>query len=44
MIMAFFEYQVRTAAGEISKGTLTAATSGEAAQMLRRQGAIYFAS
>lgn len=36
--MALFEYQVRTTAGAISKGTLTAATSGEAAQMLRKQG------
>jgi type IV pilus assembly protein PilC len=37
--MPLFEYQVRTAAGELSKGTLEAATSGEAAQILRRQGA-----
>jgi type IV pilus assembly protein PilC len=37
--MAFFEYQVRTASGGTDKGTLTAATSGEAAQILRRQGA-----
>ena len=37
--MPLFEYQVRTTAGDLTKGTLTAATSGEAAQILRRQGA-----
>ena len=37
--MSLFEYQVRTTAGVMNKGTLTAATSGEAAQILRQQGA-----
>jgi type IV pilus assembly protein PilC len=37
--MPLFEYQIRTPEGEVSKGTLAAATSGEAAQILRRQGA-----
>jgi type IV pilus assembly protein PilC len=37
--MSLFEYQVRTTAGAMNKGTLTAANSGEAAQILRQQGA-----
>jgi type IV pilus assembly protein PilC len=37
--MPLFEYQIRTSAGGTSTGTLTAANSGEAAQLLRQQGA-----
>jgi type IV pilus assembly protein PilC len=36
--MSLFEYQVRTSAGQFSKGTLVASNATEAANLLRKQG------